>query len=56
MLAVVRCIKGGKISTFFQPMHWVFGFNAKNPMSVNKPMVLFQHWAPPLADIGSFVL
>ena len=30
---------------FFQLMHWVFGFNVKNPISSNKNMVSFQHSA-----------
>jgi hypothetical protein len=35
--------KGGENPTFFfWPMHWVLRFNAENPKSVNKTMVLFQ--------------
>jgi hypothetical protein len=34
--------KGEKNPIVFGPMHWVFGFNAQNPMFANKTMVIFQ--------------
>lgn len=35
-----------KNPTFFlRPVHWIFGCNAKNPISANKIMVLLQHLA-----------
>lgn len=36
-------LRVGKTQLFFLwPMHWVLRFNAENPISVNKTMVLFQ--------------
>jgi hypothetical protein len=37
-----RSFQGWKKPNFFQPMHWVFGFNAKTLSSANKTMVLFE--------------
>lgn len=37
--------KGAKNPTVFQLMYWVFGFNAKNSISTNKTVILFQHSA-----------
>jgi hypothetical protein len=37
--------QGWKKPNFFWPMYWVFGFNVKDPIFVNKTMDLFQHSA-----------
>jgi hypothetical protein len=35
-------VQGWEKPNFFWPMHWVFDFDAKNPIPTNKTMIVYQ--------------